>query len=129
MTHEELVALVPVDMGAARNMKKWNFPADNLVSMTEKEKSGDQVTAWKLPQADLDDPDKAGVLFVQANRRVIINCAGKCAEDDPLYNADLFRPEEISQDSSDTKLWVDYTLEFQTERKKKPTSSRRALLC
>jgi hypothetical protein len=111
MTHKELVALIPVDMAAARNMKKWNFPADNLVLMTA-EGSGDQVVEWKLPQADLDNPEKAGALFVQANQRVIVNCAGACEEDGPLYNPALFRPEEINQDSSDTKLWVDYTLEF-----------------
>ncbi len=125
MTHKELVALVPVDMGAARVKKKWNFPADDLIFMSTAKKEGDQIVAWKLPETDLDNPKKAGAIFVQTNQRVIINCAGECSTDGPVYNPGLDWPGIISEDTSDDKLWVDYTLEFQ-ERQHRSEHPRNA---
>lgn len=93
MTNDQLVALVPVDIQRAQK-KNWEFPAPRL---------------W-LPN-DKDSKAARGLLYDKTQGRVLINCSPGCAAEGPIIE-NLPWPGKISSDSTDDKLWVEYTLNF-----------------
>jgi beta-lactamase superfamily II metal-dependent hydrolase len=115
MTHNDLVALAPVDVVTARGMtpNPWKFPADDLVKLTSIRSKPVNGNLYRLPlntPATMKSEKKMGALFKQAKRRVIISCAGECPECEPLYDKQIDWPGKITVDPSSEKLWVDYTL-------------------
>ena len=105
MTNRDLVALIPVDKERSDKNKGWVFPAEDLYFAEDLETAAD--LAKKAP-------NQRGLLDVQTKGRVIVNCAKKSYEVDPIYNPTPQTPwpGEITPDPSEQKLWIDYTLTF-----------------